>query len=100
MIIVAGTIEMDPEKVTTFSELAQRTMAATEAEDGCVSYAFAVKLGAPGTIVVAEMWESEEALTSHFGQPHMAEFIGAMGEFGITATSINKYNADEGEKLM
>lgn len=100
MIIVAGTIEMDPEKVDTFSELAQKTMAATEAEDGCVSYAFGQKLGSPGTIIVAELWESEDALTSHFGQPHMAEFLGAMDDFGITATSINKYSADDGTKLM
>lgn len=100
MLIVAGTITMDPEKIDIAMAAAHKAAAATHEEPGNLDYVFSVDTATPGTVRVFEMWESEEALAHHFTTPHMAEFIGAMGDFGVTGTSIMKYEAGEGQPVM
>jgi quinol monooxygenase YgiN len=52
---------------------------ASEAEDGCLEYSYWVAGGDDLTMMIFERWDNEEALTAHMSTPHMATFIGAIG---------------------
>ena len=99
MIIVAGTITLDPAKMDIAMAAAHKAAAGTRTEEGNIDYVFTVDTSQPGTVRVFEMWENQDALTAHFGLPHTQEFMGAMGDFGITGTDILKYEAGEGQPV-
>lgn len=91
MLVIAGTIRIDPDKQAEAIPAALEVMEATRAEAGCISYAFSASLGEPGLIHVFEEWESQEALDAHFGTPHMARFLQALGGFGIRSMELQRY---------
>ncbi len=98
MIIIAGTIQMDPTGVDEAMEAAVVCMRATHQEDGNLAYVFSVDPIEPGLVHVYEKWADDDALGSHFGTPHMTEFQAKMGGFGITGMDIKKYTgATEGD---
>ena len=99
MIIVNGYIDVDPDQRETFVVAAQSLMSATRAEAGCEHYAFSADLDDPGRFYVSERWADEDAVTGHMGQPHMAEFLTAIGSV-VRGADLIKYTGATGEKLM
>jgi quinol monooxygenase YgiN len=91
MLIVAGTIDMDPTKVDEAMEAAKIMMAATHQEPGNREYVFSVDPVIPGKVRVFELWDDQAALDAHSASPHMAEFGGKIGAFGVTGMDIQKY---------
>jgi quinol monooxygenase YgiN len=97
MIIVAGTLSFDPTNADALAAGFDKMQAASLAEDGCLHYDYYLDRKNPGTVLMFEKWESEEALAAHMQTPHMAEFGGVMGGIGITGVDIKKYSgATEG----
>jgi quinol monooxygenase YgiN len=78
MLIIAGTIEIDPSKREPALAAAREMMAETLKEKGCHAYTFSADLADPSRIHLFERWESEEALLAHFATPHMAAFQKAL----------------------
>ena len=74
MLIIAGTITVDPSDVEALTAAAVEMMRATRAEPGNLAYAFSRDLGDPRLVHVFEQWQDDEALAAHFKTPHMAEF--------------------------
>ena len=66
MIVVLAELEVDPENVEAMKE-AIRTMESASRE-----YVFSPALSDPAKLRINELWESTEALETHFGLPHMA----------------------------
>ena len=98
MIIIAGTIRIDPAKTDEAMAAAKVVMAATHAEPGNEAYVFSLDPIEPGVVHVFEKWQDEEALKNHFGSDHMAEFQAKMGDFGVSSMDLKKYTgATEGE---
>jgi quinol monooxygenase YgiN len=64
MLVIAGTISIDPEK--------------REAAIGAA-------------VEMMEETRKEEALDAHFKAPHMARFQGAMGGFGVRGMKVQRY---------
>jgi quinol monooxygenase YgiN len=91
MLVIAGTISIDPEKRDAAVAAALEMMRETRKEAGCISYTFSGDLGDPGGFRVFEEWESQEALDAHFATPHMAKFQGEMGGFGIRGMDVKRY---------
>lgn len=91
IIVIAGTIEIDPAKIEEASAAALEIMRETHKEEGNIAYAFSRDLADEGLIHVFEKWESQEALDFHFKTPHMAEFQKKMGGFGIKGMKLEKY---------
>jgi quinol monooxygenase YgiN len=91
MIVVAGRITLDPKNRDKAIAAALEMMKETHKEAGCKSYVFSAELEEPGAFRIFEEWESEEALRAHFGVPHMKRFQEAMGGFGVTGMSVQKY---------
>ena len=97
MIIIAGTLTVDPDKVDDLLAAAVPLMEATNAEPGNLAYVFTKSVVDPGTVHVFEKWESEEALGGHFQAPHMAAFQASIGDFGVSGMDLLKYEiASEG----
>ena len=99
MIIVNGTIDVDPDQRDAFIEAARALMADTRAEAGCEGYAFAADLDDPGRFHVTENWADDDAVAGHMASPHMATFFGAVGG-AVKGASLMKYTGATAEKLM
>ena len=93
MIVIAGTIVMDPAKVERAKELVAVLMAETHKEAGCVSYEFFAALDDPGRFHVFEEWESQEANDAHSASVHLAAFYEAIPELGVTSAVLHRYEA-------
>ena len=100
MVIIAGTIQMDPDKVADAMPAIVALMTATWAEDGCIDYVLSADPVRAGGIRIFEKWESDEALAPHMKAPHMAEFQQKAGDFGITAMSVERFDGATASKLI
>jgi quinol monooxygenase YgiN len=99
VILLSGHLDVDPDQRDTFITACQSLMTATRAEPGCGHYAFSADLDDPGRFHVAEQWADEDAIASHSGSPHMAEFLGAIGPL-VRGADITKWTGATGEKFM
>ena len=91
MLIVAGTINVDPADVERLRAAAAEMMAATHQEPGCIEYVFSVSVADPGTVQIFEVWESAEDLETHFTLPHMTTFRSVLSDLNVTGRDINRY---------
>jgi quinol monooxygenase YgiN len=91
VLIIAGTLQIDPGKTDAALADAAVMMKASQAEDGCHAYAFSADPINPGTLLLFEKWESEEALAAHSASAHMKEFQSKMPGWGVTGADIKKY---------
>lgn len=95
MIIVTGTIELDPSGIDKARAAAAEMMTETHKEAGCHVYEFSQVIGSDTVFRVYEEWEDMEALTAHFHAPHMVTFRAAMAEVGVVARNIFRMQAGE-----
>lgn len=94
MLIVIGEVKVESaEEVDKARDAISKMMAASNAEEGCILYAFSQDIANPTIIRISEKWESQEALTAHFDAPHMAEFMSAMAEAKIVSMDTKLYDA-------
>jgi quinol monooxygenase YgiN len=100
MIVVSGIIQVAPSDAAAAAEHMKTLAAETAKESGNISYAFYADLETEGTFRVFEEWESEEALGAHFGEPHMAAFMQALGALEMLGTDVQKYDGATKSKLM
>ncbi|MFU7527960.1 putative quinol monooxygenase [Qipengyuania sp. ASV99] len=75
-------------------------VAASRAEEGCISYAYAQDVLDPAKLHIVEKWTDDAALAFHFQTPHMAAFQQALAGLEIKITELAKYQADDGSPLM
>lgn len=100
MIIIAGTITLDPAKRDDALAAAADLMRATHEEPGCLDYQMYRDPFDDAVVRIFERWEDDESLKAHFAAPHMAEFQGKIGDFGVTGTEITGYDATARESLL
>ncbi len=91
MIIVAGTIVIDPAKRRELESAFDRMRTASLAEEGCLTYEAYLDRADGGTFFVFETWRGQEDLSAHFQTPHMAEFGGVLGGVGVRSMDVTKY---------
>lgn len=99
MLIVAGTINIDPEGAEIMSAAAAEMMRATHEEPGNIEYVFSIGVDDPGRVQVFEVWESAEDLEKHFTLPHMATFREAIGQVTITGRNLHRYEIASSEPM-
>lgn len=93
MIVIAGTIQLDPGRLEVARKAAIEMMAETRKEPGNVAYVFSSSFEDPAVVHLFEHWDSQAALDAHLKSPHMAEFQKVMGTLGITEMKLQKYEA-------
>jgi quinol monooxygenase YgiN len=90
-VIIAGTVRVPPENIARFKPHMEKMLAASRAEDGCLTYSYAVDVAEPGLIRVFEAWRDRAAIEAHFQAPHMAEWRAAWPEFGVSDRQLKLY---------
>jgi quinol monooxygenase YgiN len=65
MIIVAGTIDVDPDRRDEFLGGRVESMQATQTEPGCLDYVMSADPIRPGVVLLFERWEDADALDVH-----------------------------------
>ena len=78
MLLIQGWLKLATGEFDKVQEQAAAMVAATNAEDGCIHYAFARDITDPDLIHISERWASEEALGAHSASAHMAAFQQAL----------------------
>ena len=91
-IVIAGTVRVPPENLAGLRPHMEKMLAASRAEDGCVTYSYAIDVADPGLVRVFEEWRDQAAIDAHFQAPHMAEWRAAWPAFGVTARRLKLYD--------
>ena len=100
MIIVSGTLRIDPADIDQAMALGATMSEASLAEDGCHAYGFWQDPADPGRVRVFEEWESPEAIDAHFATPHMADFMAGLGQLKISDMELSQYTVTEKGSLF
>lgn len=91
-VIVAGTVRVPPENAEGLRPHQDAMLAASRAEDGCITYAYAIDVQDPGLIRVFEVWRDQAAIDAHFKAPHMATWRAACAELGVFDRKLSLYD--------
>lgn len=91
MIIVSGTLRIDPADIDTAMDLGATMAEASLAEEGCSAYGFWQDPKDPGRVRVFEEWTDQAAIDQHFATPHMAAFMEGLGKLKISEMDLSKY---------
>jgi len=75
-------------------------VAASNAEEGCIAYAFTQDVLEPQVLHIVEKWQDEAALAAHFATPHMAAFGAAIAGLDFKVIEARKFHTDEGAPVM
>lgn len=91
MIIVSGTITVDPSQHDRFAEMGRVVAEASRREPGCLDYGVWADPHQPGRFRIFEEWASQEALEEHFATSHFAEFGSGLGELDLRGMEVHRY---------
>jgi quinol monooxygenase YgiN len=99
MIVVIGTFRLPIENIEAGRAAMSHVIAASRAEAGCLSYAFAEDVLEPGLFRVSEAWKGREALATHFEAAHMKQWQRERAELGMTDRAVMVYEVASQEAL-
>ncbi len=100
MLIVLAKAKLGADSMAAARAAIADMVAASNAEDGCIAYAFTEDMLQPGVIHIVEKWQDEAALAAHFATPHMAAFGAAIAGLDFEVIEAVKFHADEGSPVM
>lgn len=90
--VIAGWIEMSPDRMPAFMAAAAVMMDETRKEAGNLDYAFSSDPGVPGRVRVFERWRSEADLRGHFETPHMEDFRVAFEQAEVRGRELSRFH--------
>ncbi len=90
MLIVAGTIEVDPDHRDAMFAAVAPMVEATRAEPGCRAYTFSPDPEDPGLILLFELWDDQAALDAHFASEHLAAWRRRAADLAIRGRDITQ----------
>jgi quinol monooxygenase YgiN len=99
VIIIAGTVDVDPEQREAALEAGLPHMEATRAQKGCLDYSWSADGLVPGRIYVFERWETQEDLALHFQGQHYLNMRTTIAQYGLKAADVLKYRVDFSEPV-
>lgn len=90
--VIAGWIDVDPDRAPDLLEAAVTMMAETRKEAGNLEYCFSADPAVSGRIRVFERWRSDADLRGHFDTPHMAIFQEALARAGVRDRDLARFH--------
>ena len=99
MIIVAGTVRIDPAEREATREAMDKVIKASRAEEGCIEYSYAIDVLDPHVVHVFEVWRDMEVLQQHFKMPHLSEWRAAWTTIGVTDRKLQIYEISAASPL-
>lgn len=95
MIVISGTVAINPALREKAVEVVLAMSKASEAEDGCITYRFYADLEDPNLFRLFEVWEREDALAAHFETAHMATFRKELPELVAGPMDMKRYDVEK-----
>ena len=99
MIIVLATARLGEGAFEQGFAAMEAMIKASNAEPGCISYAYARDVLDPAVLHIVEKWDDDAALAAHFSMPHMAQFRQALARLDISIAEVRKFATDHGQPL-
>ena len=99
MIVIIGTMNVEPSDRDALLEAAKDVMAETLKEDGCLQYCFTADLLDPGVVHVVERWESEAPLEPHMKAEHIRNFGRALKPLTLHGRDFTIYEVASEKKM-
>jgi quinol monooxygenase YgiN len=99
LIIIAGTVDVDPAQRDAALEAGKPHMEATRGFRGCLDYVWSADLLTPGRIYVFERWESDETLAAHFEGPYYVAMRDTVAAHGLRGADVLKYDGRRHEPV-
>ena len=90
-VIIAGTLNVAPEKRDPAIRDAKPLIDEALAEPGSVAYDWSFDAFDPGRIHIYEQWESEAMLSDHLVAPSYLKMLAHLGAVGILSTVTRKF---------
>jgi len=94
MIVTIGHLRMPADQLAAIQEDLNKAVGAARAQDGCISYAFAVDMEDSSIMRVSEVWRDMDAIKAHMAKPHFAELAKVLGGVDVTEQVVNLYPAE------
>ena len=89
--IIAGTMRLPPQNLAALRPHMLTMLAASRAEDGCITYSYGEDVAERGLIRVFEVWRDSAAIEAHFKAAHMAVWRAACAEHGVSDRRLFAY---------
>ena len=100
MIIIAGTIDLDPARREECLVASVPLQEATRRDEpGCLTYVWAADPVVSGRIHVTEIWEDAETLDAHLDHENYWAMRKTLRSFGVTGTDVYKYRIDAQDRV-
>ncbi len=99
VILIAGTVEVDPARRDEALAAAQPLLEPTRAQPGCEAYEWSADPQVPGRIHVFERWRSADDLAAHFAGPYYRAMLETIGAHGLVGAEVAKYRVDRSEPV-
>jgi quinol monooxygenase YgiN len=100
MLIVLAKAQVGEGAMEPAKAAIAEMVAASNAEEGCIAYAFTQDVLDPSVLHIVEKWQDEAALAAHFATPHMAAFGAAIAGLDFQVVEALKFRTDEGLPVM
>ncbi len=100
MIVIAGTLPINPDKRAEAEAACLTMAAASQAEAGCTAYRFGTSLENPNLIVLHEEWADQSSIDAHNKSAHMAAFGAALGSVLAGGPEFYRYDNDNKVSLF
>ena len=99
MILIAGFIDVDPERRAEALEAGKPHVEGTRSQKGCVAYVWSADPLIEGRIMVYEHWETQADLELHFQGEHYLNMRTTISGFGLRGMDISKFRVDHREPV-
>ncbi|MDJ0851985.1 MAG: putative quinol monooxygenase [Myxococcota bacterium] len=90
-IIIAGSVDVDPEKRDAAVVAAAPLLEPTREQDGCIAYVWCADPTEKGRIWVYERWRDEPSLAAHLAGPHYRGMLATIGAHGLRGVDVAKH---------
>lgn len=99
MIIVAGTVELDPAQRDAALRAASPLFNATRAQPGCLDCVWCADPSIPSRVYVYERWQDTPALAAHLAGPCYRGMLEVLGRHGLRSADVAKHRIEKSEPV-
>ncbi len=101
MIVIAGTMSIDPaDRASMLEAMGPRVASTCADEPGCLAYAFSADPLDDSKVLIFERWADAAALEAHFVHPNFAAARKVIGGFRVTGSDMRKYRVDAEDAIF
>jgi len=99
MIVITGQATIATDKIDAFRPVAERQVALSREEVGCLAYGYYEDAMQPGTFLFYEEWKDQAAVDFHFAQSYCHEFMEAAGRLSNKPPQVKIHHVADTQKI-